>query len=256
MCDAGTRFSTALEVVLSCAARAAFPEGLSPSWDGDRVRDCPQAVRCHMAGMGTGYRAATHDHGMPTRAWPCVLLSHVWPSLLPRSVITEPQGSCFSLDITLRAPKAGMAPVSPKSTRNCFYTVWVTVLCPQLPLTRRDERASFTEDDVVSTLAMAQDARGGLMAVVGQSPVTSSASARLCKLICKTGGKEVFSALLCFCSWSHLPKRVQKRVLVMGWSRGAWGDWPPLQVAAAACGCLPRWHDGRLTNPLSLLSPV
>lgn len=66
-----------------------------------------------------------------------MLLSCVRPSLLPRSVIPDPQGSGITLDVTLRAPKAGM--ISPKSTSSCFTAVWAAVLCFELLLARGDE---------------------------------------------------------------------------------------------------------------------
>lgn len=55
------------------------------------------------------------------------------------SLITDPQGSWISLDVTLRAPKAGMAPVSPKSTSSCFAAIQAAVLCLELLLARGDE---------------------------------------------------------------------------------------------------------------------
>lgn len=68
-----------------------------------------------------------------------MVCSHVRPSLLPRSVIADPEGSWITLDVTLRAPKAGMASVPPKSTSSGFATVRLAVLCPELLLARGDE---------------------------------------------------------------------------------------------------------------------
>lgn len=58
-------------------------------------------------------------------------------------LITDLQGSWITLDVTLRALKAGMAPFSPKSTSSCFAKVQLAVLCLELLLARGDEALSM-----------------------------------------------------------------------------------------------------------------